>query len=74
MVIKIESEDTIVIVDNDDIITWTAAVEKFVEMLRGCGYMPSQFTYKDGEVIKWGYEEEEVDNDMFDVNPISDHD
>jgi hypothetical protein len=68
MVIIIESEDTIVKVDNEDMVTWTAAVEKFIEMLRGCGFLPYNFEYVNGEVSRIGDIDE--DNDMFEVNEM----
>jgi len=71
MVIKIEYEDATVVVDNDDIITWTVAVERFIEMLRGCGFYPNNFEFVDGDVHK--VDSDEVDNDMFEVN-LSEHD
>ena len=68
MVIIIESEDTIVKVDNEDMVTWTAAVEKFIEMLRGCGYHPYNFEYVNGEVSR--IDDIDEDNDMFEVNEM----
>jgi hypothetical protein len=77
MVIKIISEDTTVIFENDEIIRWTEAVEKFIEMLRGCGFHPYNFVYENGNVNgldAYMTNGVDIDNDMFEVNPISDHD
>ena len=68
MEIIIKYDDTEVIVDNPDIETWPKAIEKFIEMLRGCGFLPYNFEYVNGEVSRIGDIDE--DNDMFEVNEM----
>ncbi len=52
MVISIKTEDTVIKVNIEEDATWTDAVEKFVDMLYGCGYIPYDFVYEKGVVTK----------------------
>lgn len=50
MVITIRYEETTVTIDRPELCSWPEAVEYFMQALWGCGFLPHDFEYVNGEV------------------------